>query len=697
MPATIPTEPPPLSPVPLLEKRPVEIHLHGQTIVDEYAWLRNGGDPALRAHHAAERAHADAALRHTLPLQEQLRSELRGRVFGIGVRPEAPGVHGRYRFEVETSVDRGDDDGYPVFTRVDTDSGAAEVVLDLNALGDAHPYVSVGRVLPSPDGEFLAYALDRTGDERHELIVVDLRRTSQVLRVGSVGSFEWTDDGAALYLTEVTEGPWRRSMLTRFDVPDATCTPVFHEPDLELSLQLQRATSGDLLFLTSSRMADGRGPIESRWLPADGSTRVWTTLVPRELDIAHRVDHPAGALVYARVDDTSPYGRVVSIPLADPEPASWTELMEAKDGLSLESVSALNRCVAVTGRVEGLPRIIVLDYDSNRTHLLELDEPGCVWSLDVDASAQAPDRVVCSVTSLTRPPTPVVWHLDSEELEIHSPEAVPGFDHTLYELVRTFAPTADGARVPIELIRRRDAQGPQAVMLYGYGCYGYSEEPTFRAYWLSLVDRGVAFAVAHPRGGGEFGQPWHDAGRLLQKRTTWSDFVTAGEHLVNEGLCADDGLVIAGGSAGGTLVAAAANLAPELFRAVVAWVPFADPFFVQLDDTMPFTVFERREWGDPYASQTEMEYLLGHCPFSNVEAKDYPATYVSSAVNDGQVPYWQPTKYVDRLRERRTDDRPLVFRIKPYGGHQGPSRTSEMITELAESMAFVLDQLGITS
>jgi oligopeptidase B len=675
-----------LPPPPRARLAPHRTLVHGEERVDPFHWLRGKGDPAVAAYLEAENAYADAVMRPTEALQETLYGEMLSRIKETDV--SAPYREGGFFYYARTEEGKQ----YSVRCRKKGALDAPEdVLLDLNALAEGHTYLSVGTCAVTDDGGLMLYSLDRTGFRQYTLEVKDLA-TGAVLpdRRERVTSAAWAADGETLFY--VVEDEAKRSYrLYRHRLGSAEDVLVYEEPDERFAIGVHRTRSRAFLVLHSSSHTAS----EVRFLPAGEPAGEWRLVAAREADHEYDVDHRAG-LFYIRTNSGGRNFRVVTAPVEDPRRERWTELVPHASDVSIEEVLCFDRHLALFLRERGLTQIRVLDTETGSSHRVDFPEPA--YSVFPSANREHATRVLrYSYQSFVTPESIVDYDMATRRVTIvKRTEVLGGYDPSRYTMERIFATAKDGVLVPISLVARngtpRDGRAP--MLLSGYGSYGYPNPVVFSSSLVSLLDRGVVFAEAHVRGGGEMGKPWHDAGRMDRKTNTFTDFISAAEHVITEGYTSSDGLVIGGRSAGGLLIGAVVNMRPDLFRAAVLWVPFVDVVNTMLDASLPLTVGEYEEWGDPNERE-QYERLKAYCPYTNLAAKDYPSILVKTSLNDSQVMYWEPAKYVAKLRTLKTDGNPLLFKTNMGAGHGGSSGRYDFLREVAFDYAFVLREVGI--
>ncbi|MGH7401729.1 MAG: S9 family peptidase, partial [Candidatus Rokuibacteriota bacterium] len=656
----------------------------------DYFWMRGKDDPEVIAYLSAENAYTDAVMKPTVALQESLYAEMLARI-----KEDDQSVPYRLRGHFYYSrTEKGKQ--YPIYCRKAGSPEAPEqVMLDLNQLAKGHPFLALGAATVSDDGRRLAYTTDVTGARDHTLHVKDLE-TGALLpdRVEKVSAVAWAADGLTLfYVTEdEAKRPYR---LHRHRLGAAVADLLYEEPDALFRFHVGRSRSLAYLFLVSGSFTS----TEVRCLPAADPGGTWRMLLPREKDHEYQVDHgigPDGDLFYIRTNRGGLRNfRLVAAPVADPHPDRWRELIPHRADVMLEDVDVFARHYVVHEREDGLIRLRVADARSGAYHHVQFPEP----TYDLSSYANAEFETTAyrlRYQSLITPAS--VFDYDIAErrlLLLKQAEVLGGYDPAKYTSERIHAVAGDGTRVAISLVRRAEARrdGSSPMLLAGYGAYGFPFPASFSSNRLSLLDRGVSVAIAHIRGGGELGKRWHDEGRMMNKRNTFTDFIAAADFLAGSGYTAPDRLVIDGGSAGGLLMGAVLNLRPDCCTAAVLRVPFVDVINTMLDESLPLTVGEFEEWGNPKIRE-QYEYMKSYCPYTNLDARRYPALLVKTSLNDSQVMYWEPAKYVARLRALGTAAVPPLFKINMEAGHGGSSGRYDYLREIAFDYAFILTRLS---
>ncbi len=673
---------------PLARRLPHLTAVHGRELVDPYHWLRERDDPAVIAYLEAENRYTEAMLAHTEALQERLYREMVGRIKETDL--SAPVKMDDFYYYTRTEEGKQ----YPIYCRRRGSVDAPEeVLLDGNALAEGKVFMKIGVFEVSPDHRYLAYSTDTTGGESFNIQVKDLA-TGQLLpeRLGNTSySLAWANDNRTFFYTtlDAAKRPFevRRHVLGSDPTAD---TVAFNEPDDAFYVDVARTRSRRYLFISVGSSTT----TEYRYLDADRPEAGLTLFRPRRHEVEYYLDHH-GDSFYVRTNDGAKNFRLERVPVGDAA-ATAEEVLPHRPEVKLERADLFARHMVVIEREAGLRRVRVRGYDGAGDHSVEL--PETVYTVGAGENPEFDaDRYRFTYSSLVTPRTVYDYHVGERRLEVVKEEEVlGGYDRTRYTTERIVATAPDGVAIPISLVHRRgfERNGENPCVLYGYGAYGASIDPSFSSMYLSLLDRGFVYAIAHIRGGGEMGEEWHDQGKLLAKRNTFTDFIAAAERLIGLGYTSPERLAIRGGSAGGLLMGAVVNLRPDLFKAVVAHVPFVDAINTMLDSTIPLTVIEYEEWGNPNEEE-QFSYMLSYSPYDNVEAKAYPHMLVTAGLNDPRVQYWEPAKWVAKLRATKTDSNRLLLKIHMGAGHGGASGRYDYLKERALEYAFILDSLAL--
>jgi oligopeptidase B len=671
---------------PFATRIPHPTTIHGRTLTDDYFWLRDKESPEVRAYLEAENAYTEEVMQPTKALQETLYAEMLGRIKQTDL--SVPSRIGDYLYYSRTQ--EGQQYSY-MCRRRRTDDAPEEVLLDLNALAQGHSYLSVGAYVVSDDQHWLAYSLDTTGYRQYVLQVKDLR-TGAVLdeRIERVGAVVWASDNRTLFYTTEDAVSKRSHQVWRHVLAAPESTLVFEEHDELYDVSAGRSLDKEVIFIGSF----ARTSSELRFLPSAAPTGEFRIVVPRTPGHEYDADHYQGQL-YIRTNKGASNFRIVTAPIANPSETHWTPFIDHDPAVKIDGMVFFARHAVIAEREGGLPALRVIEMSTGDTHRIATDEPDYTLALAANPEFDT-DTVRYTYQSMVTPSSVYDYGMDTgERTLLKQQEVLGGYDPAQYQAERIWATARDGTKIPISLVYRRGVprDGRAPMVLYGYGSYGISLSPIFSSSRLSLLDRGIVYAVAYVRGGGELGEDWRQQGRMMQKMQTFTDFIDCAEHVIRERYTSTEGLVIQGGSAGGLLVCGVANMRPALFRAVVAQVPFVDIMNTMLDATLPLTTSEYIEWGNPN-ERAAFEYMLTYSPYDNVTAQPYPAMLVHVSLNDSQVPYWEGAKLVAKLRVAKTNDRTLLLKANLGAGHGGASGRYDALRETAFSYAFILTEVG---
>ena len=687
---------------PVARREPVEHVMHGDRRVDHYAWLRHKENPEVIDYLKAENAYTDAVLKPTEPFQEKLYQEMLGRILQTDLS-----VPYRLRgYLYFTRTEEGKQYAFHCRQR-DVEGAPEELLLDLNVLAEGHSFLGLGSFEVSDDNQLLAYSTDTTGFRQYVLQVKDLRSgTTHPERFERVTSVAWASDNRTLFYTVEDETTKRSHRLYRHVLgstePDIL---LYEETDERFRIEVERTRSGAFLLLTIASHTTS----EVRYLRADQPSGEFRLIAPREDNHEYYADHHAGlapnptdGLFYVRTNSSGRTFRLVAAPVSDPRREFWREVISNRPDVMLSTVEAFQTHLVLFEREGGLPYLRIVDLTADApnalaaSHRIEFSEPAYNASIGENPEFSA-SHVRFQYESFVTPRSIFDYDVRTRKRILRKQQPVlGGYDATQYVSERLHATASDGTRVALSIVHRRGTprDGSAPLLLYGYGSYGISVPVNFSSNRLSLLDRGVIYAVAHVRGGGELGKPWHDAGRMKQKHNTFWDFIASAEHLIAQRYTTPEKLVIEGGSAGGLLMGAVTNMRPELFRMVITHVPFVDVLNTMLDASLPLTVGEYEEWGNPQIAE-DYFYMKSYCPYTNLERKNYPAILAKTGLNDSQVMYWEPAKYVAKMRTLKTDVNPLLLKINMGAGHGGASGRYDYLREIAMDYAFLLTQLGI--
>lgn len=661
--------------------------------LDPYYWLRDDSreNPEVLAYLEAENAYAEAMLAPVEPLQDRLYSEIVGRIQQDDA--SVPVFDNGYWYY--TRFVAGQD--YPVYARKPVSLEAAEeVLLDGNAMAEGLDYFQIGNVEVSPDNRWLAYAVDTVGRRQYAIRIKDLRTGATLgdSLANAEPDLAWAaDNRTLLYIEKDPETLLGNAVKAHLrGAPPLDDKLVYRESDPSFYMGLATSKSGEYLFIVLQSTLVS----EWRYAKAKDPKLSFRPVLPREANHEYQVQQ-LGREFIIRTNWQAPNFRLMrTVIWRSASKSAWKEVLAHREQVFIDDFEAYRDVLAVNERSEGLLKVRLLGWNGRRDEYISADEPAYVMGLAVLPNLQSPVvRYVYS--SLSTPPTTIDHDLATGERMVMKREPVLGdFDAKNYVTEYLRAPARDGAQVPVSLVYRRGTRldGSAPMLQYGYGSYGLSTEPAFSSARLSLLDRGFVFAIAHVRGGQELGRNWYEGGRLLNKINTFNDFVDTTEFLVGKGYAAKDRVFALGGSAGGLLMGAVANLAPEKYRGIVAHVPFVDVVTTMLDETIPLTTNEFDEWGNP-KDKVYYDYMLSYSPYDQVAARDYPTMLVTTGLWDSQVQYWEPAKWVAKLRTVDSDDEPLLFVTSMEAGHGGKSGRFRHLEETARDYAFILGELGL--
>jgi len=673
---------------PVAATRPKVLEAHGDRRRDPYYWLREREDPEVTAYLTAENEYTDAVMAGSHDLQERLYHEIVGRIQETDT--SAPTFFkGWWGY---TRTVEGLD--YEIHCRRRGSMDAPEeVILDGNELAKGHDYFELAYVERSPDENLLAYAVDYNGAELHELRFRDLRAGVDLDDAisGVYYGAAWAADSNTFFyvLPDRSMRPyqvWRH----RLGTPAAGDVLVYEESDERFEVDVAASKSERFIFITTASHVTG----ETRFLRADSPESEPVLVERRRQDVEYTVDHQENRFLILTNDGATNF-RLMSAPIDNPGRDSWTEVVPERDDVRLNFIDVHRRHVVLGQRSAGLQRLEVLNTQSGDLHVVE--QPDAAYTAFPGSDPNYDQSVMrFFYTSLTAPWSAVDYDMDARTRTVVKEQPVRGgYRRDDYVTERLWAKASDGSQVPISLVYRRDRRHDRSpLLLYGYGAYEHSNDPMFDPARLSLLDRGFAFAIAHVRGGGEMGREWYEQGRLLNKCNTFTDFIACAECLIDAGHVRSGDLAIRGRSAGGLLVGAVLNMRPDLFACAIAQVPFVDALTTMLDDKLPLTVNEYDEWGNPQDAEF-YRYIKSYSPYDNVRAAAYPPLLVTAGLNDPRVSYWEPAKWVAKLRTMNRGEQPIVLKTQMGSGHMGPSGRYESWREEAFVMAFAITELGL--
>jgi oligopeptidase B len=674
---------------PMAEKKPKTTNIHGETLVDDFFWLREKTNPSVMTHLEAESSYADTVMKPTAALQESLYNEMLSHIKQTDTN--VPYKWGNYYYYTRTEQGKQ----YAIFCRKKGSTDAPEeIVLDQNELAKGQKFMSVGLFAPSDDGNLLAYSTDNTGYRQYVLQVKDLR--TGILhpeRIERVNAMAWANDNKTIFYVTEDAVTKRTDKFFRHVLGTDKTDLMFEEKDELFDIGVGRSRDKAIIFLESYAKTSA----EVHYLPASEPTASLKMILPRQPDHEYDVDH-RNNLFYIRTNKGAKNFRIVTAPISDPSEKNWKEFIAHKPAVKLDGISLFADFAVLSEWEDGLQQLELVDFKSSKRSRIQFPEP--VYAAGLSQNREFNTNVIrYSYNSLVTPSSTFDYDVATGKSTLLKQVEVPGgFDRNNYKSERVFATATDGTRIPMSVVYRKGTKldGSAPALLYGYGSYGVSIPPTFSSTRLSLLDRGVVYVIGHIRGGGEMGEEWRQSGRMMNKINTFTDFIACAEHLVKAKYTSADKLVIQGGSAGGLLVGAVSNMRPDLFKAVVSQVPFVDVLNTMLDASLPLTTSEYIEWGNPN-EKPAYEYMKKYSPYDNVKKQNYPAMLVKVSVNDSQVPYWEGAKLVAKLRALKTDKNPLLLKVNFGAGHGGASGRYDALRETAYDYAFMLWQMGISS
>jgi oligopeptidase B len=670
----------------------VEHRLHGDVRVDNYYWLRHRQEQEVLDYLEAENAYTEAVMADTKDLQDRLYQEMRSYIKETD--QSAPVQMGDYFYYDRTEEGKQ----YPIYCRKQGSLEAAEeILLDLNQEAEGHSYLRLGNFAASPDHRLLAYALDTTGAEVFTLRVKDLE--SGELRIdeipGTYYGLAWANDNQTLfYVTQNAALRPYRVFRHRLGDDPANDVLIYQEDDELFFLMMRKSKSKRYIFINLV----GHVTSEVRFVDADNPTSAPQVIQPRihkmEYDAEHHRNTTGEERFFVRTNWEAQNFRLMETPVAAPGQEQWREVIPHRSAVMLDGMECFIDHLVVYERENGLRHIRIQEVASGDAHRVAFHDP--VYTIAEDRNLNFESRLLrYSYTSLVQPRSVYDYNMEDGSQVLRKEQEVPGYDAGKYTSQRLWATAADGVQIPISLVHHKDLKldGSNPTLLYGYGSYGASIDPIFNSSRLALLERGFVFAIAHIRGGSEMGRPWYDTGKFLHKKNTFTDFIVCAEHLIAQGFTTPQHMVIMGRSAGGLLMGAVTNLRPDLFAGVVAGVPFVDVVTTMLDETIPLTVGEWEEWGNPNDPEY-YAYMKSYSPYDNVEAKAYPAILATAGLNDPRVQYWEPAKWVAHLRATKTDGNPVLLKTNMGAGHGGASGRYDYLKETALEFAFMLKVVG---
>ncbi len=693
-----------MSKPPVAQKIPHEITTHGDSRIDNYYWMRLS-DEQKNAEEAnrdaqtnqvlgylnAENAYTNDVMAHTEQFQKDLFSEMKGRIKETdqSVPVKDNGYWYYSRFEA------GQNYAYNCRKKESLETGTEEILIDGPKLAEGKDYWAVGSYDVSEDNKYMCYGVDIVSRRIYTVYFKNLETGEMMEDIleGTSGGASWSNDNKTIFYTKKDPTTLRDNQVWRHELgtPQSSDVLVFEEKDEEFSCFVYKTKSKKYMVIGSNQTLS----TEYRVLEANNPQGEFKIIQPRERNHEYGIDH-YGDKFYIVTNWNAKNFRLMETSVEATSKESWKEIIAHRDNVLLEGITIFNSFLIVDERTEGLTQLRIIRWDNSNEYYMEFPDPA--YSAGVGANPEFNTEILrYSYTSLTTPPSTFDFNMSTKErLLLKQQEVVGTFNSSDYTSERLYAKAQDGTMIPISLVYKKGFKkdGSAPTLLYAYGSYGYSIDATFSSTRLSLLDRGFVFAIAHIRGGQEMGRQWYEDGKLLKKINTFTDFIDCGKFLVENQYASKDKLFAMGGSAGGLLMGAITNMAPDMWRGVISAVPFVDVVTTMLDESIPLTTFEFDEWGNP-KDKTYYDYMKSYSPYDNIEKKNYPNILVTTGYWDSQVQYWEPAKYMAKMREFKTDDNMLIMWCNMDAGHGGKSGRFEYLKEIALDYAFMLDLAGI--
>jgi oligopeptidase B len=678
---------------PVAKKVPKILKIHGYEIVDNYAWLRDRNDqkdPAIIEYLTAENQYTESFMGKHDGFVDKIYKEILGRIKQTDL--SVPYQLGNYWYFTKTQEGKQ----YPTYLRSRAkDGNDAEVLLDQNEMAKDFKYFAIGYMTISDDGNLMAYATDTTGYRQYTLQVKDLA-TGKLFpnKIDRVTSVRWSNDGKYLFYSQEDPISKRSDKVFRHTLAANKNDLIYEEKDVLFGARIGRSRDKKMLFISS----DAATMNEVRYLSADDPTGRWKLISPRREGHEYGADFDEGEFFITTNKDAENF-KVVRAAAGDPSEKNWKDFIPHNPAVKVEGISFFKNHAVVSERENGLEYVRVLDKKTKRAPV-RIDTPESVYTMGLGGNPEYDTSVVrYNYASMITPNSTYEYDLQSRKSTLIKQQEIPsGYDKSQYETKREWATARDGVKVPVSIVWKKGTKldGSAPMLLYAYGSYGISMTPNFSIASLSLVDRGMVYAIAHIRGGSELGEKWRQDGRMYKKVNTFNDFVDTSKWLIDNKYTSADRLVIQGGSAGGLLMGAVVNQAPHLYKAAIAQVPFVDVMSTMIDDTLPLTTAEWIEWGNPRDDKKAWDYMFSYSPYNNVKAQKYPNMLIEVSLNDSQVPYWEGAKWAAKLREMKTDNNVILLKTNMGAGHGGSSGRYDRLKEVAFDYAYALTQVGIT-
>lgn len=677
-----------------MKKIPHEMTIHGHTRVDNYYWLNERENPEVIDYLKAENAYEQEMMKHTEPLQNQLFEEIVARIkqddVSVPVRHKGYVYYSRFEEGMEYPIycrRRALNDDYLDLTR----QGEEEILLNGYEMSRGYSYFDIGAYNVSPDNQLIAYSVDTVSRRQYQIFVKEIATGKMFTEViqNTTGNMVWANDNRTIFYSMKDES-LRSCRIMRHEVgtDPKDDVEVFYEDDATFYAYITKTKSDRYIVIISESTLSS----EVRFIDADKPKDEFKIFQERQDDMLYGIGHYGEYFYVITNADGAKNFKVMKTPVNATEKENWEEFIAYREDVLVEDIDIFADFIVVEERINGLTNLRVLSWDGKTDYYIDFGEPA--YTVGASANPEFDTHLLrYSYTSMTTPSSVYQYDMVNKTTKLlKRQEVVGGYDPSEYVTERLMAPAKDGVLVPISLVYKKNLtkNGQNPLVLYGYGSYGNSLDAYFSTARLSLLNRGFVWAIAHIRGGEEMGRQWYEDGKLFKKKNTFTDFISCGEYLINQGFTNSKMMFAMGGSAGGLLVGAVANMAPELFRGIIAQVPFVDVVTTMLDESIPLTTGEYDEWGNPN-EKDYYDYMLSYSPYDNVEAKDYPAMLVTTGLHDSQVQYWEPAKWVAKLRELKTDDNPLFLKTNMDFGHGGASGRFEPFKEVALEYAFMLD------
>ncbi len=675
---------------PMAEQMEKMLVMHGDTRIDPFYWMNDREDPAVISYLEEENAYREAMMAHTEDLQQTLFNEMRGRIKEDDA--SAPYFNNGYYYYIRYETGQE----YPIFCRKKGSLDAQEeVMLDVNGLAEPHPYYRVGSFDVSLDNRLLAFTVDTVGRRQCTVMVKDLQ-SGEVTPTGiseAGGDVTWAADHATLFFTSIDPHTLRYERINRYNIHSGNAPEevYYEQDDTYYYIGVSRSKDDRFLMIYSNSTLSN----ETWLLEANNPTGSFRVFQPRERDLRYSV-YPYKDKFYVLTNHDALNYRLMETPIASTLKSSWREKIAHRTDVLVQGIEVFDDFLVLQERKMGLPQMRVIRQSTGEEHYLAFEEEAYTAGISVNAEMNT-HVLRYSYTSLTTPNSSYDYDMiDRTNTLVKQQEVVGDFDRNNYETKRLFAPARDGEQVPLTIVYKKgmSLDGSNPALLYGYGSYGYAANPRFGSNTLSLLDRGFVYAMAHVRGGEDLGRHWYEDGKLLNKKNSFYDFIDCAQYLVDQGYTNPDVLFAGGGSAGGLLVGAVANMAPDLFKGIIAGVPFVDVVTTMLDETIPLTTAEYDEWGNPNIKEY-YDYMLSYSPYDNLIRQAYPNMYITSGLHDSQVQYWEPTKWTAKLRIYNTGNSVILLDTNMEAGHGGASGRFRRLEEIARQYAFMLDLVGL--